>query len=59
MGIIETLTPIQKAWITRRAKAEGKDPKMVFAGIRAAESRWLNKVIKKAKRAKSGCLSCG
>lgn len=35
----KSLTPAQKAWITIRAKQEGKDPKMVHAGIKALYTR--------------------
>ena len=31
----EDIPPAKKAWITIKAKQQGKDPKMVHAGIKA------------------------
>lgn len=35
----EEITPAKKAWITIKAKEQGKNPVMVHAGIKAAFSK--------------------
>ncbi|RKX99129.1 MAG: hypothetical protein DRP55_07770 [Spirochaetes bacterium] len=46
-----------RAWITIRAKEQGKNPVMVHAGYKAAFARRGN-VSRKETKLQSGCASC-
>ena len=53
----DKIPPAKKAWITMKARQQGKDPKMVHAGIKAKMSRAdykPTKAVPKPSKAKTG-----